>query len=142
MKIFLFILVPVILLAGGIGIWLLLEREPENAGSNDPVPTFPGTSGVLMVREPNAEEKNEITESFHAAISDSERLELPETAIVDDYALSIFMDENVGGMALFKQNVSGGWELVSTDGGVFNLEILIDLGVPAGTAQRLIETLD
>jgi len=142
MKIFLTVLVFVLLVLGGVGAWFLLEREPEGTGTNDPIPSFPNTGETRIVREPSVEEKNEITESFHAGIPDSAHLQIPETAIVDGYALSIFMDENVGGMALFKQNASGAWDLVATDGGVFNLELLRDLGVPTGTAQLLIETLN
>jgi hypothetical protein len=89
---------------------------------------------------PGTQTQAAITDEFREAVEDSERLTLPKMAVMGEYALSIYQDENIGGMALLKYE-GGSWTFVAGDGGVFSLSRLQELGVPMETAQELLRAL-
>lgn len=123
--------------------WMIFQRQaPSNTAVTPDETVFPqfpeeGTSGTAE----QTEEEKTITEAFTRNMPDGTRFSVPTIATSGEYALAVFMDENVGGTALLYRE-GGEWHLVATDGGLFNIDLLISHGVPEDIARYLVTTVE
>jgi hypothetical protein len=67
---------------------------------------------------------------------------LQESAIVSDYAVQNWGDENVGGMSLLKKSPGKGWSQLHSTGGALSIDDLVNRGVPRTTAEKLLALLE
>lgn len=138
-----------LLIFAGIGIalgawWYANQRDasPEQPGTVIPGTIFPGgTHTDIKPVEADAQVRSAIEDVFKRENPYAGTLTLSETVVLDGYALAIFEDENVGGMAAFKVESDGTWTLLGTDGGAFSPEGLAELGVPLDIGRRLVPAL-
>ncbi len=61
--------------------------------------------------------------------------------VVSSYALQVWGDENTGGEALLKYIEPKGWALINNSGGAWDVDQLVNLGVPRAYAERLVAGL-
>ncbi len=142
MKLFIALLICVVLVGSGIAFFMLrggTAPEGNPGGSNGGIFGGSGSGTGFTV---NADAQEDIESSFEASMPNGERFSLENAVTSGSYALTIFTDENVGGMALFKRNASGAWDFVATDGGFFSVETLVSLGVPESDARILLRSFE
>ncbi|MEK9161008.1 MAG: hypothetical protein AAB440_03160 [Patescibacteria group bacterium] len=87
----------------------------------------------------------EVRDAFEQAIEQAEgenlapRITPKESSVVGDYALQIWSDENIGGVALMKNESGKGWVIVAIDGGAWDVVSLVAEGVPENIAVELVK---
>ncbi|HRH55445.1 MAG TPA: hypothetical protein PK609_01095 [Candidatus Paceibacterota bacterium] len=141
MKKLFFILLAVVVVGGlGFAIWYTTKTpQGEQVPPSESGGVFPGTSSSVRVIPASPEETIEISTEYYAEVQSATNLILSDIVVSGSYAVAVYSDENVGGMAAFRKSGSS-WELLGTDGGVFNLDALVALGIPRDTARALIQT--
>jgi|GEM_PF-6599096 len=136
---FVALLVLLLLFVGG---WWFLSKDSVELPPSKTDIVFPGTTGQsVSLSKPTQEDTAKLENEFYAEVQDATNLTLSDIAISDGYAMAVYSDENVGGMAVFKKDTSGAWILLETDGGVFNLDFLVSLGIPEKTARALLDSI-
>ena len=133
----------IVLLVIGVVVAMLTSSKGAYKAEEVPSTPFvltPDTTIRDTASVPGAQTQGAIETEFHETVEDSERLTLPKMAVMGAYALTIYQDENIGGMALLKYDGSE-WVFVAGWGGVFSLTRLRELGVPQETAEELLRAL-
>ena len=127
--------------SAAFGVWFLRDRSDgeQTVGGMQTDPIFPNSNQAAPVEEAPPSISTEIESVYRREAPEMANMMLTDVAISGDYAIGIYSDENVGGMVAFKY-VSGKWELLASDGGVFNVDALAALGVPRATAETLIQS--
>ncbi len=137
---FLTLIALLILFLAAIGGWYFLSKnpgEPTQPTSNTPI--FPGSTRPVSTSPATSEETASLESEFNTEVQDSTNLQLSNIVISTGYAMAVYSDENVGGMAVFKRESAGVWTLLGTDGGVFNMDALLALGIPESVASALLD---
>ena len=131
-----------ILVLGAVTIAFLFPRDTYEAEETPSTPFIltPETNIKDSATVPGAQTQAAIEDEFHETVEDSDRLTLPKMAVMGVYALTVYQDENIGGMALLKYE-NDQWVFVAGDGGVFSLTRLQELGVPLEAAEELLGAL-
>lgn len=131
----------------GVGMWLILSPHAQQQTTPPPTTILPGSSTITTIPIQNKTVSNQtvsagtqpvIAKSMLDQIENSNLITLRGTAVVSDYALQLWDDENKGGEALMHYTTTKGWELVSLGGGSWSVESLTELGVPAQVALQLV----
>jgi hypothetical protein len=102
---------------------------------------FPGQGQSVPLTRPTQEDTVNLETEFHTEVQDATNLKLSNIVISDRYAMAVYSDENVGGMAVFKKESTNIWVLLATDGGVFNIDSLVSLGIPEEIARALLDSI-
>lgn len=137
-KVLLSILFLLLLAISGIGLVVAYNAFSSDPQDNvDTVVTFPTAVETSNSTQPTKEEAEAIQSAFFAS-DEAEGLSLDTIRVVENYAISVWYDENMGGVALYQQTGSGSWELLLSDGGAWTVEDLVILGVPQTIAERLL----
>lgn len=144
-----------ILIIAAVGIlgataWFMLspqENAPgvEGIGGENNTPLFPEPKpNQVLVTEisPKSDQGQQMKTEFQQSMPDGTRFSFETIAVAGEYALAVFVDENVGGTALLKKDVIGNWKVVSTDGGVYNTDLLVAQGVPLSVAVALVGAVE
>jgi len=117
------------------------EIDMPNPTTQSPI-DFPFNSNPNPNPNPNPNHslatENEIKQVMSNSSNDFSGLSFSDSTIVNNYALQVWYDENVGGEALLKYRDGTGWEIVSFGGGAWSLANLVQQGVPSETARVLI----
>jgi hypothetical protein len=139
-KVFLVLGLLLVLSVGVVLTFMFLDSETESLESQVVNPTFPGGSGQVRTQPASAQVIREVEQEYFSEIPEAQNLTLSKVTVSGDYAMAVYSDENVGGMVLFRKQAVG-WEIVATDGGVFDIEQLKLLGVPADVASVLVNAI-
>ena len=139
-KVFLALGLLLVLSLGVVLTLMLIGSISEPMESPVVNPTFPGGSGQVRTQPASAQVIKEVEQEYFSEIPEAQNLSLSKVTVSGDYAMAVYSDENVGGMVLFRKQ-AGGWEIVATDGGVFDIEQLKLLGVPADVASILVNAI-
>jgi hypothetical protein len=100
-----------------------------NPASVQPIPNQPFAAGT----------QPDIARAFFDQTTHIGSFAVEGTSVSSMYALQDWGNEYSGGEALFEYRGEDGWRLVSMGGGVWSVEGLIAIGVPASDAKRLLE---
>lgn len=131
MKIFTITIVTILLIIGvSYGAWYVFFRPIE----------APKPSVQEQVIFPTAAEIQKAESNFHNVLPESSSLSLSNMIVIEPYALADWSDQNIGGMVVFKRDAKGEWEIIAMDGGILEMQSLIQAGVPAVVAQKLLGT--
>jgi hypothetical protein len=134
---FLFLILALIVVIACAIVYLLLnkaktETVAPNLTTQLPI-DLPPTSQTVS-------NEDEIMQVMISSASDFSDLSFSESTIVNNYALQVWSDENIGGEALLIYRAGTGWEIISFGGGAWDVENLVQQGVPIETAQELIDS--
>ncbi len=139
---FLTLIALLVLFLAAIGGWYFLSKDPaESTQPTSNTQVFPGSTGPVSTSPATSEETASLESEFNAEVQDSTNLQLSNIVISNGYAMAVYSDENVGGMAVFKKESAGVWTLLGTDGGVFNMDSLLALGIPESVAGALLDAV-
>ena len=83
-----------------------------------------------------------ISKDFLGQATTINNIALGGTVVAPPYALQVWGNENGGGQALLQQSSSGKWTLRSSGGGLWDVQALMQKGVPRAKAERLIAGLN
>jgi hypothetical protein len=118
---------------------VIRPQEPVQDGPAQPTTVlFPSSSTVPVAERSQTEEQ---IKSVFYADSSAAGFATDAIAVSGDFALTIWSDENTGGMALFRHEQNGNWTLILSDGGALSRDDLLALGVPQANATELISLL-
>lgn len=88
--------------------------------------------------ESHADSRAALAVAFRAQAKSLQHMHLEKAVIVSGWALQNWGDENSGGEALFRLDHGGGWVLMDTGGGAWDVPSLLSAGVPRAIAEQLL----
>ena len=147
-----------VLALGGLAIfaWLVFFNSsqppsPQQGGTPNPVSSVsvtpnqqPNSRLQNLQQQPNNQAQRDVQAAFATQIpaGNPDNTKLYNTVIVDNYALQLWIGDNMGGEGLLKYDAATSkWAIVSGGGGAWNVEDLVLFGVPTTTATSLIAGL-